>query len=221
MTCGIYLLTFGENLYYVGQSIDIERRYEEHLINVKKGSASTKMQDAYSAFGLPKHSVLKICNSYELDEYEKFYIIQFNSYYKGLNYNSGGAGVKYGVFEESMFYTLKGILKAYCINKVSVDRLASYLNTNPSIVIDLLAGNKYTMIRDAFPELYDIAIDKYKDANKTINTYPTIINDKGEEVSIPYRGASKFAKENNLNPANLSKLLKGSAHRCGTWKRAY
>jgi predicted GIY-YIG superfamily endonuclease len=52
MTIGIYRLIFpNTDKCYIGQSVNIERRYLQHLRDMEKGTAARKMQHAYSIYG--------------------------------------------------------------------------------------------------------------------------------------------------------------------------
>lgn len=94
---GIYRITniiTGEN--YVGQSKDIERRWQEHddmLLNNKHHSK--KLQNAFNIYGpyVFIKTVVKIYNVYDkecLNRDERMYIQVFNSYYRGYNMKRDG-----------------------------------------------------------------------------------------------------------------------------------
>ena len=74
MTTGIYRLTFLDGTTYIGQSVDMEVRFEQHCKNMLKNKASEKMQYAYKHFGLPKQDFLVTCHRDHLDILEAFYI---------------------------------------------------------------------------------------------------------------------------------------------------
>lgn len=78
MTTGIYLLTFGTEddiqLYYVGKSVDIQKRWVEHITKLIKGTAAKAMQEAYLKYGEPELSILKECHPDHLDVLEPIYI---------------------------------------------------------------------------------------------------------------------------------------------------
>lgn len=74
MTTGIYLLDFGDGLLYVGQSVDIEKRWEEHEFAMLRNKAATKLQRAFKRNGLPKKSILIRCHKDHLDAVESLAI---------------------------------------------------------------------------------------------------------------------------------------------------
>lgn len=224
MSIGIYLLTFGENIYYVGLSTSIESRIEGHLSSLKKGNSPKKLQDAYAAFGTPSASILEECSIAELPSREKYFISKYDSYCRGANSNRGGAcnASAVEVEIEELYSSIVKILHMYVSNNVTIDRLAEYSNLSTDIIVKVLAGRKYFWAGELFPEVYGKALLKYaSNHNVPEEGYPKIVSNKGEIVQIPSRGATKFAKEHNLNQANLSKLLRGKISSCGEWKLCY
>lgn len=84
MTTGIYALAFGEDeetLYYIGKSVDIEKRWAEHLNKLIKGTAAKAMQEAYQKYGEPGFYILKTCHPDHLDVLEPLYIEQYKVEY--------------------------------------------------------------------------------------------------------------------------------------------
>lgn len=98
---GIYCITnkiTGEK--YVGQSIDIEYRKQQHYYNYKyKGSEPNKaLYIAMRQYG-PENfifSILEECTIQELNEKEVFWIKNLDSYHHGYNMNIGGDNFSIG-----------------------------------------------------------------------------------------------------------------------------
>lgn len=91
MNSGIYKFTSKTTgLSYIGQSVDIERRYHEHKI----------VDDGYSFHNAIKEhgwedfvfEVLEYCDKDKLNDREKYWISYYNTYYHGYNETSGGEG---------------------------------------------------------------------------------------------------------------------------------
>lgn len=76
MISGIYKLTFPSGSTYIGQSLDISKRYEEHKTNLLRGKASVKMQLAYKNSGMPNMLVMLECHRDNLDLLEAYYILK-------------------------------------------------------------------------------------------------------------------------------------------------
>lgn len=73
MITGIYLLSFGDE-HYVGQSVDVEKRWADHESNMLLNRCSAKMQAAYKKHGLPKKEMLAECHEDMLDLLESYFI---------------------------------------------------------------------------------------------------------------------------------------------------
>lgn len=100
---GIYVITNKINgKKYVGQSVDIARRYSEHLRSAQPEKYSLKnIRDsktpihlAMQKYGIENFTleILELCNKQELNEKEKFWIqnLETNHKDKGYNITSGG-----------------------------------------------------------------------------------------------------------------------------------
>lgn len=74
MISGIYLLTFKNGDRYVGRSVDIKRRWSEHVESFRKGKAAKSLQYAFNANGFPRASVLIECHNDHTDLMETYFI---------------------------------------------------------------------------------------------------------------------------------------------------
>jgi FtsZ-binding cell division protein ZapB len=74
MTCGIYCLTFRDGSRYVGKSINIERRWLEHIDKMRNAKAAKNMQYAYDTCGTPAGKILLECHSDHIDIMETYFI---------------------------------------------------------------------------------------------------------------------------------------------------
>lgn len=82
---------------YIGQSTDIERRYQQHLWDAeKRPEQGTGIDLAINKYGINNFTfeVIEQCNSEQLDERERFWIEYFNSYTDGYNRTPGGSSLK-------------------------------------------------------------------------------------------------------------------------------
>lgn len=83
--CGIYLITNTvTHKVYVGQSVDIERRWKEHkarAFNPNSNNYDTPLARSIRKYGIEAfvESILCECTQEELNEKEAYYIHQFNS----------------------------------------------------------------------------------------------------------------------------------------------
>lgn len=74
MKSGIYCLTFTNGQKYVGRSIDIERRWQEHAEKLRTGKAAKALQLAFDRYGYPIARILMLCHSDHCDLMESYFI---------------------------------------------------------------------------------------------------------------------------------------------------
>lgn len=88
---GIYKITNTvNNKAYIGQSVDINRRWGEHRRNI--GSNKNPLYLDFKKYGLDNFlfEVIEECDFYDLDEREEYWINYYNSYNNGYNLTLGG-----------------------------------------------------------------------------------------------------------------------------------
>ena len=92
--CGIYKITSPTNCIYIGQSINILRRWNEYS-KLKGCGKNSRLLNSLAKYGFENHKfeVLHQCKIEELDNYEIYYIKLFDSFNTehGLNLHSGGS----------------------------------------------------------------------------------------------------------------------------------
>ena len=94
MSCGIYKITNKINGHsYIGQSIDIERRWKKH-INFPKENSNYPLYRAFVKYGIENFNfeILKICDKKDLDIEEIKFIAQYDTFKNGYNQTTGGGG---------------------------------------------------------------------------------------------------------------------------------
>jgi hypothetical protein len=74
MNSGIYKLLFPSGKYYIGQTNNFKRRWEEHFEKMKRGKAARNMQAEYDKWGFPACDVLFECHPDHLNLMEPFFI---------------------------------------------------------------------------------------------------------------------------------------------------
>lgn len=89
--CGIYKITNNiNNKCYIGQSINIHRRWNAH----KRQKTNSHLCRAFKKYGIENFSftIIEECSVDELDEKEKYWIRYYDSYRNGYNETIGGDG---------------------------------------------------------------------------------------------------------------------------------
>lgn len=87
---GIYKITNPKGKIYIGQSIDIERRFKEYQ-DLRACKDSKKLYYSLTKYEPKNHifEVLEECEEKFLEEREVYYINLYNSIQKGLNIKNG------------------------------------------------------------------------------------------------------------------------------------
>lgn len=82
---------------YIGQSVNIEKRYRQHLY-CAENSIKNKMaiDRAIEKYGIDNFdfSIVEECRVEDLDDREKYWIAYYNSYKTGYNNTIGGLSLK-------------------------------------------------------------------------------------------------------------------------------
>jgi len=114
MAQGIYKLIFkNTNKVYIGQSIHIDKRFATHLNELKNGTHSIKLQEAYNLYGIPDLVILEEVLEENLDTAEERYIQLFNSVSNGFNStHSASGGVSLGENNGRSKYSNTQIIEA-------------------------------------------------------------------------------------------------------------
>lgn len=99
--CGIYGFKYKEDdKWYIGQSIDIWRRYKDHKNQYRKNHGIIDILLHDKGFDSFEFYILEVCPSDKitynekkqwLNEKEKFYIEKYDSFQNGYNCNKGGS----------------------------------------------------------------------------------------------------------------------------------
>lgn len=93
---GIYKFENLQNGHcYIGQSVNIEKRYKDHLARTKNSNSSeynSYFHRALRKYGIENFSfiVLEGCAAADLNQREEYWIQHYNSYVDGYNETTGG-----------------------------------------------------------------------------------------------------------------------------------
>ena len=96
MTCGIYMIQNKVNgKIYIGQTLDIEDRWEKHKYMLRGGYHSNKhLQRAWNKYGEEnfEFSILLECEESQLNTFEEYYIFELMTYDDKVGYNKNYGG---------------------------------------------------------------------------------------------------------------------------------
>jgi group I intron endonuclease len=84
---GIYKITNPNGKIYIGQSIDIERRWWRYNNNLSSTKGQTKLYNSINKYGADVHTfeVIEECNEKDLNKRERYYQEKYNAIEEGLN----------------------------------------------------------------------------------------------------------------------------------------
>lgn len=98
---GIYKITNPQGKVYIGQSIDIKRRFKEYC-STGYSNSQPKLINSLNKYGPERHkfTVLEECEAVKLNERERYWQERFNVLEEGLNCKLTQIGDKSGVLSE-------------------------------------------------------------------------------------------------------------------------
>ncbi len=218
MTTGIYLLNF-EDLVYVGQSMNIERRFRHHKTSFIDGSCNYKMKQAYEKYGIPTLTILYECKEKDLDHLEKQTIIEFDSINAGLNIIDGNTPGGSGYSATKSKYTREQILEIFTLLVEGNTRpeVATILNIPQGSIGNIQCGTSHLWLKEEFPEDYDImrGYAIYRHLSAKCNTaeakgqkYPPIVSPEGI-VHKDITNIAEFARVHKLDRPAISRVMRG------------
>lgn len=167
---GIYKITNLLNQkVYIGQSIDIKKRWKEHCITID----NCAIHQAIQKYGKENFSfeVLEECDQSLLNVKEIYYIEKYNSYYNGYNMTLGGEGASHPVkLSDNEVNQIITLLKE---NQFSLSEIADFFSVSTKTISDINLGKsrrkegcEYPIRKNAFssqiPEK-DFLLKKLKD----------------------------------------------------------
>lgn len=237
MTCGIYKLSFKDtNQCYIGQSVNIEYRYTQHLYKLKNSTSSKKLQEAYHLYGIPELEILVECKKEQLTAEEKEAIEIFDSVNNGFNTYTENRGIPAemrarGEDSPSSIYSNAQIVEVlnYLIDQPRLTALdiSNETGVNSHTIRAIAALTQHAWLKTLYPEKYKKLEDlkglkqksyKYDSKARGIN-HPSLISPDGTIYS-DIENVKKFCLEHGLIPSNLGMVLKGTRMTHKGWKLA-
>lgn len=158
---GIYKITSPSGKIYIGQSVNIFKRWQKY--NQKLAEGQPMLNNSFKKYGLKNHEfeIIKECNKDELNKWEKYYIKLYNSYdtMHGLNLTKGGysGGAKNFTDEsrEKIRQSLIGNKRAFKPNKKIKKKMFEHGKNGCKIVSSV----KNNIIIKTYNSIKDASID--------------------------------------------------------------
>lgn len=231
MTRGIYKLHFtGTDKVYIGQSINIEKRYVTHLNELKNNRHSYKLQKAYAEYGIPSIDILEIVLIDNLDAIEEKYINKYDSCTNGYNTTTKAAGgTSIGEDNGLSKYSNKQIIEAVELMvefpEISLKVISETLDISWDTVKQIARGAQYKWLSNIIPETYTKLMSLKGTRASTSNSakgkskaYPLILSPTGEVFNV--ENCKVFAEQHGLQQSNLVQVLNSNRATHKGWKLA-
>lgn len=182
MTIGICILSLDTNdKVYIGQSLNIEDRWDRHARDLKKNKHhSYKLQLAYNKGVVFNYSILEKTDS-GLDTKEIEYIREFDSYYNGYNCTNaiGATGSGYGScsasYSKEKYVQIVSYLAYTSLDRASISK---ELEVSENTISNISTLRRHGWIELEMPLEYEILKAKYE----VKNTRPRGANPDIEKV---------------------------------------
>jgi hypothetical protein len=230
MTIGIYRLCFsGTDRCYVGQSINIEKRYKQHIASLKGGNATQKMLAAFSNFGFPVLEILCECLPEELDDLEIEAICVFDSVNNGFNLISSKTPNLRGESHSRSKYTNIKIIEVAELSANpdnTFKEISNLTGVSINTVRDVANLVCHGWLEDVLPEIYKKLVSIKgsrngirKSAKSLGITYPPVLSPEGR-VYKSISNLRDFCRQHILDQSHFTKLLNGKAKTHKGWRLA-
>lgn len=102
VVCGIYKITSPSGKIYIGQSINILKRWGDYKC-LHNCSEQCRLYNSFVKYGVKKHSfeIIHVCETGNLNSLEEYYVGLFDSLTKGLNIRPAGGHKKHSIEKET------------------------------------------------------------------------------------------------------------------------
>lgn len=211
MTIGIYALVFeGLDGVYIGKSVNIEKRFNEHLRCLHNGSSNHKLLEAFRVGGPPSLVIIEECSTSELEFLEETYISEFDAVENGLNILTNSSSPRLsGVESPNSKYskeTYCNIFKELVLG-TSIKEISAKLNVSENVVARIRGGTTHTWLKEEYPEEY-LILEKKIAESKHIKLDRFIRHKLSGEV-LQVTNISETADKLGVRRDGLSRMITG------------
>lgn len=221
MTVGIYSIHWDADCskVYVGQSINIEKRWVFHLWELKNNRhTNKKLQEAYNTLGEPIFYILESCSIADLLDKEIYWVNEFNSIDSGYNKMHPDSS-KIGYLAPNSKYSKLALLMLFRLlrNKdISYQDISELTGINKSTVLQISRNEKHTWLHEKYPNISkQVEIARlYRLSNRRTNTDKVFVVKYKDSTVYKFNNIYRFCKEHNLNVGNFYNMLHGKGDQC-------
>lgn len=234
-SCGIYKLVFkNTDKVYIGQSLNIQRRYSEHLYSLLHKTASGKLKEAHNLFGLPDLEILSECSLEELDIQEQECIEIYDSIENGFNSIHktdrivGLQGHNHGSCIHSKEELIAIMINLIEYPDLSYKQISKKLNVSFNTVAQIAGLRSHSWLNNDYPEIYAKLVNLKNTRNRigsntqdkrsclaTTGKIYKLLSPKKEVYSIT--NVRAFCRDNNLHNGCIFEVLSGKRYTHKGW----
>lgn len=230
MTIGIYKLIFpNTNRVYVGQSINIETRYTQHLNLMKQGKSSKELNFAYINFGAPTYEIVVECSEEELDDFEEGAIEIFDAVNNGFNtcFTPGGKTKHSGELHGRSNYSNQQIYSVLLelINNLdkNFQEISESTKVSKSVIAGIACLQQHRWLKLDYPDEYTKLEYIHSNGVRHKGTKRGIKIDiyyllSPEGTTYLVTNSAQFAKEHSLSNCAILRLRTGERKTHKGWK---
>lgn len=237
MTVGVYALYWEEqDLIYIGESDNIERRFKEHskMLETSK-HFNHRVQDTYNKYGTSTNYILEKCLISELKIKEVSWYKEFSN---TLNIAPPGniiseVGARHSKYSKFKILRIFALLYNSALTHIEISRK---LLVPRSVISAIAAGTRHSWLKEEYEEKFSQMLSNRPNINANnqrksqsyrISTfskeYPSVVSPTGEVYT--FTNISMFCKshpELSLNIKNSSsgidKIVRGIRKQYKGWK---
>lgn len=231
--CGIYKITnLINNKNYIGQSVNIEKRWQRHKNDANNPLSQGYNYPLYKAFrkyGVDnfEFSIVELCSPEELNDKEIYYIQFYNSYYENNGYNQTLGGDSHGAerkLSESDILAIYDLLKN---TDISEKEIAEQFQVGYDVISTINTGKSRYHANTIYPIRKNI-----RDKNYCIDCHKEITYNAlrcAECNAIAHREKNRPNKQeleqllydNNGNFTQVSKKFNVTDNAIRRWCKSY
>ena len=224
MTTGIYMFTNKENgKKYIGQSVNIERRKEEHI---KWPSKYSKFDNYLKVAGINAFDfvILEECKANQLDEREKYWIEFYNSIEEGYNLVPGGQNYRgqeniRAKLNDDQVYQIIILLEQGELNN---SEIAKKFNVHHNTIDYINRCKTWTHLHDYKENIRQTNLNKRKRPHSSftsgLNGSTKIDEKKALQIIESLSNANFKSLAQTSRDHNVSIDIVTDINRCRTWK---
>jgi len=190
---------------YIGQSLDIERRYKDHINRAKNNFKSNSEYDsplhrAIRKYGIENFifEIIEECSKEQLNEREQYWIAFYNSYNNGYNCTTGGNNAEHSKKFDDDFITI--IQQLLIENQMTYEEIHKKYNISMGRISEINTGKVGYNNKFNYPLRTLKKIEKY--------ICPICKKQKNKNAEICSECYKKSLKNGRPNREELKKFIR-------------